>query len=618
MKRNINDITVEVQEKIKREDSCDYNVSLTIPESYGWLEDPYFIIREGEENILYPLTYQKNQDNKVTFTGVVNLNTKALYHYFLSFKGNNQIYNITKDHIRTDFDLSDAFKLSVNFDVPDWAKGKIMYHIFVDRFAKGREEELQEMPRRWIHKSWDEDVQLGPDEEGIWNNDFFGGDLQGITDKLDYMKSLEVDILYLSPVVYSQSTHRYDAADYEHVDPYAGCNADLKKLCEEAHKREMYVILDSVFNHTGNDSKYFNQYNSFDTVGAYQSSDSPYLPFYDYHMENGQPVFKYWWGQKNLPKCNSNGQTWRNYITGTDGIIDQWFALGIDGLRLDVADELSDEFIEEIRKAVKRNKKDGLIIGEVWENPMRKNRDFLSSGKGMDTVMSYNFMSSLIKYFRYGDVENLDNKIKEVMYEYPDGMLFSAMNSTSTHDITRGINLWDKNIFVSPEDNPEWPWNLINNNPDFIHSYQLQEQYNRAKAIYMAYVYTLAFFPGTLSIFYGDEAGLQGIGNLENRKPFPWGKEDQELLQFFQEIGQIREKESFLQQADYETKEITPKHFAYERKQETDCLLYLVNRTNEAEPITIPEAYQEHSKIYTLKKSTPNILTPYGAIAIKK
>ena len=615
MRRSIEDIIVEVKERIKREENCDYDISLTIPESYGWLEDVYFIIRENDENILYPLTFSKEENNKVTFTGSITLDTKALYHYFLSFKGNNQTYNITKDHIRTDFDLSDAFKLSVNFDVPNWAKGKVMYHIFVDRFAKGREEELSEMPRRWIHKFWDEDVQLGPDKDGIWNNDFFGGDLQGITNKLDYLKDLGVDILYLSPVVYSQSTHRYDASDYEQIDPYAGSKEDLKRLCEEAHKKEMKIILDAVFNHTGNDSKYFNEYNSFDTIGAYQSADSPYLPFYDYEIKDGKPAFHYWWGQKNLPECNSNGEAWRAYVTGKDGIIDQWYNLGIDGLRLDVADELSDEFIEEIRKATKRNKKDSLIIGEVWENPMRKNRGFLSSGKGMDTVMSYNFMSALIQYFRNGNPEELDSKIKEMMYEYPDGTLFSAMNSTSTHDITRGINLWDKNIF---QENGEWPWNLKNTNPDFIRSYQLNDKYEQAKAIYMAYVYTLEFFPGILSIFYGDELGVEGIGNLDNRKPFPWGKGDQELLQFFQKMGQIRKEEPFMQQANYRTREITPRHFSYERLSEDEKLLFLVNRTNEYEEISIPEEYQSASKVYTLKKSTPRVLSPYGGIAIKK
>ena len=615
MRRSIEDIIVEVKERIKREENCDYDISLTIPESYGWLEDVYFIIRENDENILYPLTFSKEENNKVTFTGSITLDTKALYHYFLSFKGNNQTYNITKDHIRTDFDLSDAFKLSVNFDVPNWAKGKVMYHIFVDRFAKGREEELSEMPRRWIHKSWDEDVQLGPDKDGIWNNDFFGGDLQGITNKLDYLKDLGVDILYLSPIVYSQSTHRYDASDYEQIDPYAGSKEDLKRLCEEAHKKEMKIILDAVFNHTGNDSKYFNEYNSFDTIGAYQSADSPYLPFYDYEIKDGKPAFHYWWGQKNLPECNSNGEAWRAYVTGKDGIIDQWYNLGIDGLRLDVADELSDEFIEEIRKSTKRNKKDSLIIGEVWENPMRKNRGFLSSGKGMDTVMSYNFMSALIQYFRNGNPEELDSKIKEMMYEYPDGTLFSAMNSTSTHDITRGINLWDKNIF---QENGEWPWNLKNTNPDFIRSYQLNDKYEQAKAIYMAYVYTLEFFPGILSIFYGDELGVEGIGNLDNRKPFPWGKGDQELLQFFQKMGQIRKEEPFMQQANYRTREITPRHFSYERLSEDEKLLFLVNRTNEYEEISIPEEYQSASKVYTLKKSTPRVLSPYGGIAIKK
>lgn len=616
MKRSIENITVEVNERVNREDNCDYDISITIPETYGWLEDVYFIIRENDENILYPLAFLKEQDGKATFIGTISLDTKAIYHYFLSFKGNNQIYNVTKDHIRKEFDLSDAFKLSVNFDVPDWAKGKIMYHIFVDRFKKGRKTPLIEMPRRHIHTSWNEPVQLGPGQDGIWNNDFYGGDLQGIIDSLDYIKTLGVEILYLSPITLSQSTHRYDSADFEQIDPYAGTKEDLRRLCKECHKKGMKVILDAVFNHTGNDSKYFNEYNTFDTIGAYQSIDSPYLPFYDYEMIDGKPKFKYWWNQLNLPKCNSDGRPWREYITGKDGIIDQWFKLGIDGLRLDVPDDLADSMIEDIRVAVRRNKKDGLIIGEVWENPLRKGRNYISSGKGMDTVMNYNFISSLVKYFRYGDVEELDGKLKEILYEYPDPTLFSAMLSTSTHDITRGVNLWDNEIF---KENGKWPWDLKEDDFDFIRNYQLNNRYPLARDIYMAYIFTLAGLPGTLSIFYGDEVGAQGIGDLNNRCPYPWGQEDRTLQSFFQHtIAPIRTNEKFLEQAYTIPKEITPRHFSYERIGDDNQMLFLINRTKDYEPITIPEDYQNSKKVYTLKKSTPNLLAPYGGIALKK
>ncbi len=615
MKRIIENILYDIEEKNKDENGCEYEITLEIPMSYGWIDNVNFIIREKNENILFPLSYNNSKDDKAVFKGNIYLPTKALYNYFLSFKGNDKIYNVTKNHVRTDFNLSDGFKLSVNFGVPKWAQGKIMYQIFIDRFARGSEEELPEMPRRIIHKSWNENLKDRPGDDGIWNNDFFGGDLKGITKNLDYIESLGVEILYLSPIVYSQSNHRYDASDYEQIDPYAGTKDDLKELCEEAHKRGMKVILDAAFDHTGNDSKYFNQYNTFNTIGAYQSQDSLYMPMYRYKIKNGKPVFDYWWNQKNMPQCNCDSEKWQEYITGKGGIIDQWFSLGIDGLRLDVADELSDYYIELIRKAVKRNKSDGFIIGEVWENPMRKNRNFLSSGKGMDTTMNYYSMSSLIKYFRYGEIEELKNRIKEIQYEYPEETINALMNFTSTHDMTRGINLWDDQIF---EYNGEWPWDLISKDYDFSKNYKLGDKYQQAKEIFMAYAYTLTFLPGTLSIFSGDEVGLEGIGNLNNRKPFPWDKIDKELLNFFQTIGTIRKKEPFMEQAELRIIDINPNYFSFERLNDKEKLFVLVNRTENEKKFSVPKEYENLESTYTLRKVKKYVIGPYGGIAIKK
>ena len=389
----------------------------------------------------------------------------------------------------------------------------------------------------------------------------------------------------------------------------------MKELCEEAHKRGMKVILDAAFDHTGNDSKYFNQYNTFNTIGAYQSQDSIYMPMYRYKIEDGKPVFDYWWNQKNMPQCNCNSEKWQEYITGKGGIIDQWFSLGIDGLRLDVADELSDYYIELIRKAVKRNKSDGFIIGEVWENPMRKNRSFLSSGKGMDTTMNYYSMSPLIKYFRYGESDELKNRIKEIQYEYPEETINALMNFTSTHDMTRGINLWDEEIF---EYNGEWPWDLINKDYSFVRNYKLGEKYQKAKEIFIAYVYALTFLPGTLSIFSGDEVGLQGLGNLNNRKPFPWNNMDQDLLSFFQSIGKIRKKEPFMQQADLHVLDINYDYFLFERSKENEKMFVLVNRTGKEVEFKIPPKYENPEKVYTLKKVNNHTIGPYGGVAIKK
>lgn len=365
----------------------------------------------------FTLKHISNDELYAYFENEIFLDTYAIYKYYFTFKVNNQKYfldsfgNITLKPIKD----SQMNKLSVKYAVPDWAKGQIMYHIFVDRFYRGSKKNLETMARRHIHNSWDEDVVVNVDGDGIPNNDFYGGDLLGIIDKLEYIKSLGTGIIYLSPVFYSQSTHRYDTSNYEMIDPYAGTNEDLKLLCQKAHSMGMKIILDAVFNHTGSDSIYFNKFNSFDSLGAYQSLDSKYLPFYKYKMVNGQPQFSYWWGFDNLPECNCDGLEWQSYIVAPGGIIDKWFSMGIDGLRLDVPDVYSDSFNELIRQAVLRNKKDGLIIGEIWYNPIRCGRNFLAGGKAMDSVMNYNLAISLINYFRHGSAGELATKINELI-----------------------------------------------------------------------------------------------------------------------------------------------------------------------------------------------------------
>ena len=508
------------------------------------------------------------------------------------------------------------YKMSVNFNTPDWAKGKIMYHIFVDRFNRGSQQPLESMLRRTTYNSFNDELVIGPNEEGIWNADFYGGDLKGIEQKLDYIKSLGVDILYLSPIVHSQSNHRYDASDYENVDPYAGCNEDLKNLCDKTHEKGMKVVLDAVFNHTGNDSKYFNEYGTFDTLGAYQSIYSTYAPFYKKHYHDGKLYYDYWWGMPNLPVCNGYSQEWKNYILGVDGIIDKWFKLGIDGLRLDVADELTDEFIEGIRKAVKRNKEDGFILGEVWKNPMRMNRGYIESGYGMDSVMNYQLVDALIRYFKYSDVYKLDYIIKDILREYPTDTINTLMNFTSTHDISRAINIFSTYDF---KEYGEWAWNLLRDDLDWCKNFKLTDsQYQQGKEIYKAYIYTLAFMPGILSIFYGDEIGVQGIGNLANRKPYPWNKQDLDLLNYFKYIGNIRKEEQFLQQAELNILDINKDYFMFERYTDKDRALIAVNRTNQEQDFYVPKEYRNKTKVYTLNKSKEGYLSPYGGITIKK
>lgn len=616
-----------IKETEKLENGCKYKISLELPMKDGWFEDVYFCVQKGGYLIPVRLKHKENKDGIVYFESEsdVFLETRAIYKYYFSYKVNGFRRFIKKDNTvgPEGIALDEMFKMSVNFNVPEWTKGRMMYHIFVDRFYRGSEETMKEMARRHIHKSWNEKIIVEGDEHGIWNNDFYGGDLKGIISKLDYIESLGIEILYLSPIVYSQSTHRYDASDYEVVDPYAGTMDDLKKLCDEAHKRGMKVVLDAVFNHTGSDSKYFNRYQNKDWIekehdkGAYHDKDSKYAKFYKKNWgQDGQLYYHYWWGFDTLPVCNGDSLEWQEYITGKGGIIDQWFSRGIDGLRLDVADELTDYYIELIRKAVHRNKEDGFILGEVWENPMYMGRGYIESGKGMDSVMNYNFVKALIRYFRYGKADELARKIKECRDTYPTDSFYSAMNFTSTHDMTRGINLWDDKIFNYFG---QWPWNLNNEDHKWAQSYKMsRQQYEEVKKVYEAYVFFMTFYPGILSVFAGDEMGVQGIGNLDNRKPLPWDNIDEELLEFFKQVGAIRKEESFMHDADIIVKNINVNYAVFERIKEEERMLVVVNRTNVEQKFIVPSEYSNADKVYTLKKSKPGEIGPYGGIAIKK
>ena len=614
----MDDITYKLEKMIENKDFNQYYVELRIPMELGFIDSVKFLVENQNSRNAFQLKHVENEDGFAIFKGNVPLKNNALYHYYFSFEANGKfIYFKNKGRENThEISQDEMWKLSVNFQVPDWAKGKIMYHIFVDRFYRGSNDELTPMKNRDIHQSWDEDIVIGPNDKGLWNVDFYGGDIEGIIEKLDYISSLGVSILYLSPIVWSQSNHRYDTSDYEKVDPYAGSNEDLKRLCIEAHKRGMHVILDAVFNHTGNDSKYFNQYGNFDELGAYQSRDSKYYPFYRKYIDNDKTYFDYWWGMTNLPVCDGNSKIWQEYIYGEGGVIDKWFQFGIDGLRLDVADELSDEFIEGIACAVKRNKEDGFILGEVWKNPMRMNRGYIESTKGMHSVMNYPLADALIRYYKYNDKYKLKEILREMNTEYPDETIESLMNFTSTHDITRAINIFSTKEF---QYHGEWAWNLNNDDRLWQKSYQIsQEDYIRGKEIYKSYLYALTFLPGNLSIFYGDEVGLQGMGNLANRRVYPWGKEDLELLEFFQKIGKIRKNHEFLEKASLDILDINDQFMQFIRSGKDEEALITVSRTKNNSNYSIPSSYKDSTLLYPLGDSNEEKIGPYGGVVLKK
>ena len=255
-------------------------------------------------------------------------------------------------------------------DPPSWMHEGIMYQIMPDRFARSGKAH-RGVPKRRVHKNWNEQVEGRMEVNGDGAcNEFFGGDLAGVTEKLEYLQSLGVTVLYMNPIFRSASYHRYDTADYGRVDPMLGNAQDLAVLCTEAGKRGIRVILDGVFSHTGSDSVYFNRSGAYGPDGAYRSKDSRYYPWYTFR--DWPDEYDCWWGFETLPNVNENEPSYREFILGKGGIAEKWSACGISGWRLDVADELPMDFIRSFRSKLKSLSKDAALIGEVWEDPSKK------------------------------------------------------------------------------------------------------------------------------------------------------------------------------------------------------------------------------------------------------
>lgn len=600
------------------------NVTLKISGDYGFVNEAKILInqhRSSNEREI-KMEYQKTQKNINYFSADIDFNNLGIYYFCIKIVINNEQKWIKLDSkinkpVITENSLP-YWTITVydkDYEVPDWAKGKIMYHIMVDRFYKSENYNPPEMPNRIINKWGDTPTwQLDP-EEKYCNNDFFMGNLKGIEEKIDYIKTLGVEIIYLSPICMSQSNHRYDVADYEKVDPYLGSNKDLKSLCDTAHKNGIKIIVDAVFNHTGNDSKYFNEYGNYKTVGAYRSDKSKYYNWYK-KRQNGE--FEYWWGFKNLPVCDGKNEDWQKYIYGENGIIDKWFKLGIDGLRLDVADELTDEFIENIRKAVKRNKSDGFIIGEVWENAIIKEKDGEQRkyllGKGLDSVMNYPYTNAILKYVRFGNSKYLIETINEIIKQYPKPAIYSLMNSLSTHDITRAITTLCADGIQNNKYN--WVWDVpFSRNWQFEHDNIDSNKYEIAKKMFKVATTIQYFLPGNPCIYYGDEIGMYGYKDPFNRKCFEWDKIDKDIHSFFVSIGKLRKQNKFLSYAETRIIQADENLFIFERFDKNNNMLIAVNRTENKVNINIPLKYKYGKYIYG-NEYDDNIILGYGKLII--
>ena len=448
---------------------------------------------------------------------------------------------------------------------PAWLYGGVFYQIFPDRFHRAGDLPAKE------NAVLRNDIKSFPDEMRIKtvndkNNLFFGGDLKGITEKLDYLESLGVTCLYLNPIFESSSNHRYNTADYSRVDSMLGNEQDLQELIDEAKKKGIAIVLDGVFNHTGSDSIYFNKNANYPCIGAVQSEESQYAPWYTFTKYPTK--YESWWGIETLPRVRSDEPTYRHFLFGKNGIIRRYMRMGIAGWRLDVADELSDAFLAELSATVREEKTDALVVGEVWEDASNKVsygvRKHYFNGKELDSVMNYPVQKAIVAYLACGDFALLRRTLESIYSHYPPESANCLMNLLGSHDTER--------ILTALGDTEKLPYSKRAGHKMSASSRR------RALARLRLAVGIQMSVPGIPMIYYGDEAGMEGHEDPFCRLPFPWGAEDTALTEFYRAVVKARRSEPVFREGALSFVYADADVLCYERRDGGEKVVVILNR----------------------------------------
>ena len=425
--------------------------------------------------------------------------------------------------------------------VPAWFGRGVTYQIFPDRFCRSHIPDPTGMVGgRTVHENWSDCPQWQPDEQGqIRNRDFFGGDLAGIMEKLDYLKDLGVDTIYFNPIFEAAENHRYGTADYGNIDPMLGTKQDFRRLCEQAHRRGIRVMLDGVFNHAGFVSRYFNGDGFYGPGGASRDPNSPYRSWF--RFTHWPDRYDSWWGIRTLPAFNAHDPGYRRFVFGDgDSVIRRWLRAGADGWRLDVADEVPDDFVAGIHRAARAEKPSAVVVGEVWEDGSTKiaygvRRKHILGGH-CDGLMNYPFRTAALNFLLGQGAEQFVAAMETLRENYPPSAFFSAMNSLGTHDTPRALTLL---ALSSPCTDQSRQWRA---------DFRLNGEQRRRGVERLKVGSALLFcFPGSPTVYYGDEAGMEGFEDPFNRRTYPWGQEDKELLDWYAALGRLRREHQALQ-----------------------------------------------------------------------
>lgn len=421
----------------------------------------------------------------------------------------------------------DAFQITVYTPqkiVKSFAEGAV-YQIFPDRFCPGGTREKCGIERKWGEVPYYKAEQFGGQYTA---NDFFGGTLWGVAEKLPYIKEMGFNWIYLNPIFDTSSNHGYNTRDYMHVAMHLGGDAAFDYLVKRAKEMDMHLMLDGVFSHTGDDSIYF--------LSAKNDKDSPYREWYSF-LEH-PPYYESWWGIPSLPNVREETPSYMQFMLSRDGVIRQYIRRGADGWRLDVADELPDGFLDGLRTAAKAEKETSVIIGEVWEDASNKisygkRRRYLT-GRQLDGVTHYPMRNAILDFVRERiHAAEFAERVMSILENYPPTCILSALSFLSGHDTERVLTL----LGDAPEGLSK----------DAAASYRLSpEQRSLARRRLSIALMLLVSMPGVPCVFYGDEAGMEGYGDPFCRGTFLWGEEDTEILGIYRTILGYRKENSDL------------------------------------------------------------------------
>lgn len=606
-----------------------------IPEEPKENEDVTIRFRAAKNNVdlvwlcteeeRYPMRLAESDESFDYFSVKISLGTEPFSYYFEILSGMMHCcydrYGVTKD-VRKQY----LFQIVPGFSTPGWAKGAVMYQIMVDRFYNGDPSNdvldneysyINKKSARVSSEQWDkcpENFNVG---------EFYGGDLEGVRQKLDYLSDLGVEAIYFNPIFVSPSNHKYDIQDYDHIDPHFGkivedegelltwqdhdnrnatrykcrvtnqknleaSNAFFAEFVKEAHRHGMKVILDGVFNHCGSFNRWLDRERIYEgkggfAPGAYLSKDSPYRSYFGFkdQDDNAWPEnknYEGWWGHDTLPKLN---------YEGSKALYDDILRIGkkwvsepycVDGWRLDVAEDLghskefNHQFWRDFRKAVKEANPDAIVLAEHYGDP----KEWLS-GDQWDTIMNYAAFMEPVSWFltgmekhsdeylpkRLGKIHDFEGAMRHYMTSFLTPSLLCSMNQLSNHDHSRFLTRTNRKVgrveFLGPEAAGE-----------DVDCSVMRE----AVLIQMTW-------PGAPTLYYGDEAGVCGFTDPDNRRTYPWGHENQELIDLHRELIRIHKENDAFRTGSFRFLDSEDQFLCYARFNRKQQFVIIVNNDDQ-------------------------------------